>query len=110
MENPKICKAVRLNPDSTDLKCEDFDVFKKCIVPKSHFDKVGYYYKRSERTCSICEAGYYCPGENSKYNCQKGTSVVQGCFLFLCVCSCNRQPSPLYAIAATLRCRTSGRK
>ena len=29
MENPKICKAVRLNPDSTDLKCEDFDVFKK---------------------------------------------------------------------------------
>ena len=55
---------------SQSIKTPQFQIAIKC--------KVGSYYKRSERTCSICEAGYYCPGDNSKYNCQKGTYSLEG--------------------------------
>ena len=37
-----------------------------------------YYYKRSGRTCSICETGKYCPGDNSIYNCPTGTYSLEG--------------------------------
>jgi len=38
----------------------------------------GYYYKGSGRTCSICEAGKYCPGDYSMYNCPIGTYSLEG--------------------------------
>ncbi len=47
MENLFETKGIRLNPDATkDLDCENFvNRYKRCIVPKSHFEnkKSGYY-------------------------------------------------------------------
>ena len=37
-----------------------------------------YYYKGSGRTCSLCEAGKYCPGDYSMYNCPIGTYSLEG--------------------------------
>jgi len=42
---PERLKGIKLNIESSDeLKCEDKNGFKQCIVPKNHFNQEGYYY------------------------------------------------------------------
>ena len=40
-------RGIRLNPEANDLECLNInDIYKRCIVPKSHFinKNSGYYY------------------------------------------------------------------
>ena len=46
MDSPNYANKIKLNPESSDLECEDLNEMKKCIVPITHFDnkESGYYY------------------------------------------------------------------
>ena len=43
-ENPDKLKNIKLNKNSSELKCKDKNDYKECIVTKSHFNESGYYY------------------------------------------------------------------
>ena len=46
MDKPELVNNIKINPDSDELNCTNYEHYKKCIVPFDHFKgkKNGYYY------------------------------------------------------------------